>query len=87
MVRPPRNDRTLRLSQLSRELAESEWDDEPTTITGVPSSAPAPVRHALPFVLSIPPRHRAPLVIGVLLLATALLVYLVSAGHAPSWLE
>lgn len=86
MVSPSRNDRTLQIHQLAREIQAEDWTDEPTAVTELPRGTPAHVRASLPLILAIPAKHRAPLLLATLLLLVVLLVYLVSAGHAPKWI-
>lgn len=87
MVSPSRNDRTLQIHQLAREIQAEDWTDEPTAVTELPRGTPAHVRASLPFILAIPKKHRAPLIVAVSALLAGLLVYLIANGVIPSWLR
>jgi hypothetical protein len=86
MVRPPRNDRTLQIARIGRELSEEEWTDEDTLVE-VPKDAPAHVRWTLPFLLALPPRHRAALALLAVVVGAGVVVYLIATGHVPAWLR
>ena len=86
MVRPARNDRTLRIAQIGRELSEEEWRDE-DTIAEVPSDAAAHVRWTLPFLLALPPHHRLGLALLAVTVAGGIVVLLIATGNVPGWLR
>lgn len=57
-------------------------DDEPTTITRVPSDAPPIARGLTAILLTLPPAARAALAALALLLATALIAFALYKGHS-----
>lgn len=76
--------RIISLRSLADEARLIEWPDEPGTLTKIPSSAPAPAKHLLPFLLTIPPTARAwILALGMVLLATLAAAYILSGAPIP----
>lgn len=73
-------------------------DDEPTTLTRVPSQGPAAGKAVIGGMLTLEPQHRprawrevilaaAGLILATLLLAAAVIAYAIHKGHIPGFLQ